>query len=133
MKCLPAHKIPLAKGNVLHDWHAEVVAIRAFNLFLLNEMKELQRSGKSEVISRADPEITDESLKQPYIVRPEIRIHMYCSGAPCGDASMELVMHRQDDATPWPVQRDGDADSTWGMFGRGHFSELGVVRRKPGM
>ena len=93
----------------------------------------MQRSGKSEVIRRVDSEIADGFVKQPYTIRPEIRIHMYCSEAPCGDASMELVMDRQDDATPWPVRCGGDANPNCGMLGRGHFSELGVVRRKPGM
>ena len=37
MKCLPANKLPVAHGNILHDWHAEVIAIRAFNRPLLDE------------------------------------------------------------------------------------------------
>jgi len=41
---------------------------------------------------------------------------------------MELIMAAQDDATPWtkPAQVSDGA-----MTGRGYFSELGVVRRKP--
>ena len=55
---------------------------------------------------------------------------MYCSEAPCGDASMELIMAAQEDPTPWAVPQavDGNSDA---LTGRGYFSELGVVRRKP--
>jgi hypothetical protein len=41
---------------------------------------------------------------------------------------MELVMALQDDPTPWeyvPEEKPGT------MLGRGDFSRLGVVRRKP--
>ena len=32
MQCLPEHLIAEANGCTLHDWHAEVLAIRSFNL-----------------------------------------------------------------------------------------------------
>jgi len=41
---------------------------------------------------------------------------------------MELIMAAQDDATPW-TKPAIDVDAA--MTGRGYFSELGVVRRKP--
>jgi len=41
---------------------------------------------------------------------------------------MELIMAAQDDATPWAKPVDSDCN---GLAGRGYFSELGVVRRKP--
>lgn len=44
---------------------------------------------------------------------------------------MELIMEAQEDASPWPVKVDEGGQSS-GMLGRGNFSELGVVRRKPG-
>jgi len=47
MKCLPYSKIPHAKGIVLHDWHAEVLTLRAFNYFLIQECQDLARSSNS--------------------------------------------------------------------------------------
>lgn len=41
---------------------------------------------------------------------------------------MELVMAAQDDAVPWERQQPRLAGE---LHGRGHFSRLGVVRRKP--
>lgn len=76
---------------------------------------------------------------QPFALRDEIKIHMYCSEAPCGDASMELTVAAQDDASPWTAppsieeltyaKHDHQHHSS--LQGRGYFSELGVVRRKP--
>ena len=131
VKCLPASDIPSAKGNILHDWHAEVLAIRAFNRFLIQECHDLAANVKkqSNVIKwREQSARTSEAGLQPFAIRGGIRIYMYCSEAPCGDASMELVSEAQADNTPWsPSVTEKD-----GLLGRGFFGKLGVVRRKPG-
>ena len=130
MRCLPASKVPLAKGRTLHDWHAEIVALRAFNYYLLKECSGLASSSplNSLFLRRRTSEELSRASFQPFAIKDDVRIFMYCSEAPCGDASMELIMAAQDDATPWtkPVQDPASA-----MTGRGYFSELGVVRRKP--
>ncbi|KAL6704109.1 hypothetical protein ACN47E_008772 [Coniothyrium glycines] len=138
MKCLPASKLPAAQGNILHDWHAEVLAIRAFNRFLLDEcllistppfaVSDFVRS--QSVVEQSDGE------HQPFTLREDATIHMYCSEAPCGDASMELVMDAQEDATPWtsapPIMgRDTDNNGADGcasgaLRGRSNFSLLGA-------
>ena len=46
---------------------------------------------------------------------------------------MELVMEAQDDATPWPVLPPSENGKQQTLLGRGSFSQLGVVRRKPCM
>ncbi|KAK1256003.1 hypothetical protein MKX07_008262 [Trichoderma sp. CBMAI-0711] len=118
MKCLPASKLTEAKGVAIHDWHAEILAIRTFNRFLLDECQTLVE------------------------MKEDVKLHMYCSEAPCGDASMELIMAAQADASPWqlptppkPVSAntptDLEADSTAQLPGRAYFSQLGIVRRKP--
>jgi tRNA-specific adenosine deaminase 1 len=43
---------------------------------------------------------------------------------------MELIMAAQEDATPWEIPPETDGAST-NMLGRGYFSNLGIVRRKP--
>lgn len=75
----------------------------------------------------------------PFEIQPDVKFYMYCTCAPCGDASMELCMAAQEDATPWEVTRSvdpsaADQNSPHGetmLDGRAHFSLLGVVRRKP--
>lgn len=138
MKCLPESKVPLANGNVLHDWHAEVVALRSLNRFLLEECLKLatdnsqdEDRAESKYITWVSENTTDSDLPpkpnlpnllgepplippcersesgrrihQRFKIRDEVKLHMYCSEAPCGDASMELTMAAQDDATPWAL------------------------------
>ncbi|EEP77229.1 predicted protein [Uncinocarpus reesii 1704] len=73
----------------------------------------------------------------PFKFKDNVKIWMYCTCAPCGDASMELCMAAQEDPTPWQVPA---ADATSAiennlvvklLDGRAHFSVLGAVRRKP--
>ncbi|EUC40295.1 hypothetical protein COCMIDRAFT_109194 [Bipolaris oryzae ATCC 44560] len=154
MKCLPSNKLPLAKGNILHDWHAEVIAIRAFNRYLMDECVRISSPPypTSEFIQSRHPR---DQTPQLFTIPDDVSIHMYCSEAPCGDASMELTMAAQADATPWtsppptlkeataasppqspspPGQTTGDSAEDIGssaLRGRSNFSHLGVVRAKP--
>ncbi|TEA20210.1 tRNA-specific adenosine deaminase 1 [Colletotrichum sidae] len=137
MKCLPASKLPFAKGNALHDWHAEVLAIRAFNRHLLNECRAvLTGTSSSSLIRRRTSSELSPGSPQPFAVRDGVTLHMYCSEAPCGDASMELTMAAQDDASPWEVPQTQSpkfemSPTAESLPGRAYFSQLGVVRRKP--
>lgn len=159
MKCLPHSKLPKAQGNVLHDWHAEVLAIRAFNRFVLDEVKcltdgttgespFLRKRDESEIIAARGDNVQQNAPSwhtPPFTWREDVKLHMYCSEAPCGDASMEFTMAAQDDASPWEVPptllatSDADlqtreAESTIypaPLPGRAYFSRLGAVRLKP--
>lgn len=149
-KCLPASQIPHCKGLVLHDSHAEILALRAFNYWLLSECQGFLAAERNHT---TDPSQTPP-YQSPYLRRrrscsaqepplelhPDLKIYMYCTCAPCGDASMELCMASQQDATPWEVETNNtetrstaalssDADTL--LDGRGYFSRLGIVRRKP--
>ncbi|KAK2591900.1 hypothetical protein QQS21_010398 [Conoideocrella luteorostrata] len=131
MKCLPASKLQQANGNAIHDWHAEVLAMRSFNRFLLDECRNVQRGQSNEVL-----ELSNMSGSKPFRVKDNIKLHMYCSEAPCGDASMELIMAAQEDASPWdipppPPNTKGDPVAEDTLPGRAYFSQLGIVRRKP--
>ena len=54
MRCLPVSKVPLCRGNCLHDWHAEIVALRAFNYYILSQCLILAQDATvtSDVIQR---------------------------------------------------------------------------------
>lgn len=85
MKCLPQSRISQANGIVVHDWHAEILAIRSFNRFLLQECHDLALSNQEQseyIRKRSEKEIT-ESLFQPFALQDGINLHMYCSEAPC--------------------------------------------------
>jgi tRNA-specific adenosine deaminase 1 len=142
MKCLPHNKIPSAHGNILHDWHAEVLAIRAFNRFLLDQclLALTPPYPPSDWIRTRPASEHSPHQPQPFTIRDDVQIHMYCSEAPCGDASMELVMDAQEDATPWttppPTLSTDNPDTSTedqlsALRGRSNFSHLGSVRYKP--
>ncbi|KAH6630448.1 adenosine deaminase/editase [Chaetomium sp. MPI-SDFR-AT-0129] len=157
MKCLPASKLAQSKGIALHDWHAEVLVIRAFNRLVLDECRRLAQdsSAESEYLRRRTPDELSQPPKdgpwhqQPFTWREGLNLHMYCSEAPCGDASMELIMSSQNDATPWDIPLppqppspspspstpqpppQAQSPSPTPLLGRGYFSQLGIVRRKP--
>jgi tRNA-specific adenosine deaminase 1 len=139
MKCLPSNKLHLAQGNILHDWHAEIIAIRAFNRFLLDECHLISTPPypTSDFLQTLLPDEHPKS-SQPFTVRDDVSIHMYCSEAPCGDASMELTMAAQEDATPWTsapptltASTAPEESAPTALRGRSNFSHLGVVRAKP--
>ena len=80
--------MPTANGAVLHDWHAEILAIRAFNHFILEECRRIAASGEpSEYLRRRTfDEIIVEAGAwhgQPFAWRDDVTLHMYCSEAPC--------------------------------------------------
>ncbi|KAF1816352.1 hypothetical protein P152DRAFT_478906 [Eremomyces bilateralis CBS 781.70] len=139
MKCLPRNHVRLAKGNTLHDSHAEVLVLRAFNRLLLEECRRLleapMESQNTIVQWRRAPNTPGSSTDgPPFTIRHGTRIIMYSSEAPCGDASMELIIEKQGDPTPWMQTAAETSESSAqdpALFGRGYFSQLGVVRRKP--
>ena len=85
MKCLPASKICKANGVALHDWHAEVLALRAFNRFILDECRRLAQddSAGSDYLQRRTKADLSFISPQPFSWRESLTLHMYCSEAPC--------------------------------------------------
>jgi tRNA-specific adenosine deaminase 1 len=152
----------------LHDSHAEIIAIRAFNRYVLEECRSLlwrrktnydgttidSRTGgtrESSILQRVEK---GDGIApcQPFSIRDNVSIYLYNSKAPCGDASMELLMKELEDSTPWIRPENSGAipeDLSHASLpnginreavpkpkflpGRGYFSELGIVRRKPCM
>ncbi len=103
MKCLPASKLPQANGIVIHDWHAEVLTLRAFNRFILDECRRLAKDGaaESEFLRRRTSEerlSASDGHYQPFAWKESLTLHMYCSEAPCTFysspyLSLYLILH----------------------------------------
>lgn len=133
---------------VLHDCHAEILAIRAFNYWLLTECHSLLAEKQADIpnaqssifLHRRKTEKEPSAGGPPFEIQSDVNLYMYCTCAPCGDGSMELCMASQEDATPWkmddepkqnPDTQEGSPLVDGPLHGRAHFSLLGVVRRKP--
>ncbi|EXJ95918.1 hypothetical protein A1O1_01043 [Capronia coronata CBS 617.96] len=136
-KCLAASALPSCRGSVLHDCHAEILALRGFNYWLLAELQKLLEKPEHEssilesakADGTAPRQMSISTPQAPYRLKSTISIYFFTTEAPCGDASMEILMSSMPPhaATPWSVE---DINNTV-LQGRGHFSLLGHVRRKP--
>ena len=114
-KCLPVSAISKCHGMVLHDSHAEVLALRALSRFLLSEVHAvLQRRDVAYVspfvcFRSVDLNRGQENLcpYQPFQIRGNVLIWMFSTEAPCGDASMEILMgEKEGDVEPWDKEPD---------------------------
>lgn len=85
MKCLPASKISQSNGVGIHDWHAEVLAIRTFNRFLLDECENiLDEDDESSIIQKKiNASNLNDTPLQLFEIKDGVKLHMYCSEAPC--------------------------------------------------
>lgn len=130
---------------VLHDSHAEILALRGLNHFLLSEIRHMLQSPTdttdpaetSPFVQTADNECNKvseaEQWRAPFELHPSVQIFMFCSEPPCGDASMETLMAHKGaaESKPWSLPESETQPENDVLHGRGYFSNLGVVRRKP--
>ncbi len=79
----PASKIPSASGNGIHDWHAEILSIRAFNHFVLQECRDIALHARPSLFLRRRGAEEMLQARQPFAWHNSVRVHMYCSEAPC--------------------------------------------------
>lgn len=114
-KCLPASS-RCPRGEALSDSHAEVIARRAFVRFLYDEFERAMEVDEGDAVE--DAAARDETKKNaasqrsiveyvdgassmtPFRLRGGVRVHLYASQSPCGDASIfELADGPRQDAT----------------------------------
>ncbi|KAI0761707.1 adenosine deaminase/editase [Irpex lacteus] len=124
-KCLPASKLGHG-GDLVHDSHAEVLARRGAVRFL---MEEVHRAADTTRGSR-----WLEWSEGKYRLRDGVKVHLYVSTPPCGDASTRYLASFQDKAmaalkdSAAPVELEAGAAAR----GRDGYSLYGVLRTKPG-
>ena len=101
-KCLGADR-RCPEGLALADSHAEVLARRALVLYMYDEIDRLVAAGRTRAlenprVSIFRPERSEKTIvggaiardrPRPWCsLRPGVRVHMYVSQSPCGDASI---------------------------------------------
>ncbi|KAI0676970.1 hypothetical protein C8Q78DRAFT_960313 [Trametes maxima] len=129
-KCLPAARLPKS-GDALHDSHAEVLARRgAIRWFL----EEIARSRSGNTPTYASPWL-ERDVRGKFIVRSDVKLDMYISTVPCGDASTRYLASFQD-AEMAALKDSGikssEVSSQTTSRGRDNYSLYGVMRTKPG-
>ncbi|VEU20754.1 DEKNAAC101742 [Brettanomyces naardenensis] len=130
LKVVPSKKLAdISKGRMLHDMHAEVLAMRVFNWMILKEVEEME-NGDRTMDKRED---LDSSLlarceNGKYRLKDEAgALALYISDIPCGDASIENIREGCSGQADW---EEGEGDGL--LRGRGYFGSVGKVRTKPG-
>ncbi|KAK9446397.1 adenosine deaminase/editase [Limtongia smithiae] len=124
VKASPDSAVVTACGGVLHDCHAEILAIRGFNRYLIDECTRLIHHPNyiSPCVNR--PNLDDPTR---FDIDEHCKIVLLATEIPCGDASMEQLGAGAKENWSFTPAVD-----TMPLRGRSYFSELGAVRTKPG-
>lgn len=121
-------------GGLLHDSHAEIIAIRSFKRYLMIELEAIMRGTKSRLF--------EGSLEDGYRLKPDIKYHLFTTHPPCGDATIFPVEVEHTAGEPPPskkVKIVGDSTFTGAklidqsdQFNDVLAQDEGAVRTKPG-
>ena len=133
VKALPNRFREFSEGAMVHDLHAEILAIRLFNWFLLDECSKLVDKDvayASKIIERRDCSL--------FKFKDGIKLALLVTEPPCGDASISYLTDTLDDKEPWKEDISNsrkkqklDSDKSVNR-GRTNFDKKGIVRTKPG-
>ena len=120
-KCLPASS-RCPRGEALSDSHAEVIARRAFVRFLYDELERameddgdalrdagVARDETNENAASPKPIVewvAGASTTTPFRLRGGVRVHLYATQSPCGDASIFELADARKSASVAPA--DGE-------------------------
>lgn len=129
VKAMPDALLARGCGKIVHDCHAEILALRALNTVLLKQMEQLKKNPAQE-----QDLIKLYSPSGLYILKDNWELALYISTLPCGDASMDLLMQEDEGAM---VQDNDciqyvDPTITTILRGRLNYSRRRIVRTKPG-
>eukprot|EP00743_Colponemidia_sp_Colp-15_P010769 GILK01011906.1.p1 GENE.GILK01011906.1~~GILK01011906.1.p1 ORF type:complete len:451 (-),score=69.76 GILK01011906.1:106-1458(-) len=86
-----------AKGTLLNDVHAEVLARRAFKCLLLDQVL---RHGVEHIQTESSLLIKNPDADPPLQLAPDVSLILYISQLPCGDASIVPIHTSEAAAGP---------------------------------
>ncbi|KAJ2449919.1 hypothetical protein EV183_004612 [Coemansia sp. RSA 2336] len=105
-------------GDSVHDSHAEVIARRALLVYLISSLEDI---------------CTKQGTQ--YTFPQHLRLHLYTSQCPCGDASIEPLDDKLSESTseqPTAKRQRISQDPLSIVRGHQDFDALGSLRLKPG-
>lgn len=120
VKTMPDEVRKYSSGWIVHDMHAEILCLRLFNWLLVEEAMTFSTEGLSLLEENKEKETCRFKLRE------SIKLALYVSEPPCGDASMSGLSANQEAWEEPPTKK------LQVMRGRAHFNKVGVVRTKPG-
>lgn len=134
VKALPNRVREFSEGSMVHDLHAEILAIRLFNWFLLDECAKVSEKDAeyvSKIIERS------QNNRFQFKLKDNIELALLVTEPPCGDASISYLTETLDDKEPWKEETNSSKRQKLNSDvavtrGRTNFDKLGIVRTKPG-
>ncbi|CAI4454691.1 BAQ_1a_G0017950.mRNA.1.CDS.1 [Saccharomyces cerevisiae] len=131
VKALPDSELQRSEGKILHDCHAEILALRSANTVLLNRIQNYNPSSGDKFIQHNDEIPARFNLKENW------ELALYISRLPCGDASMSFLNDncKNDDFIKIEDSDEFqyvDRSVKTILRGRLNFNRRNVVRTKPG-
>ncbi|KAJ2313366.1 hypothetical protein IWW51_001155 [Coemansia sp. RSA 2702] len=118
LKCQHRQQLS-AFGDSVHDSHAEIIARRALVVYLMGQLLE-------------DPPQSIFAKQPTFTLHDYIRLHLYSSQCPCGDAAIESLQGTLGQHEQPPMKRQRTTIDTSVVRGHQGFDTLGALRLKPG-
>ncbi|CCE64204.1 hypothetical protein TPHA_0G03640 [Tetrapisispora phaffii CBS 4417] len=129
VKATPDADLDRSQGKIIHDCHAEILALRCFNIFLLDTINRISNhDGTSKFV-----QVTKTNS---YEWNKKWDLALYISKLPCGDASMDDLM-KVGDTAEFEITDDNplqyiDPKNKTTIRGRLNYKKRDVIRTKPG-
>lgn len=133
VKATPNFELKRSNGKILHDCHAEILALRGLNSVILKHISFIKDGQESDLLIKS-------GIPGKFKWRDELKLVLFISKLPCGDASMFSLK----ESTAADVNQDNihysDSDESQYLDpsvrtilrGRSNFEKKGYVRSKPG-
>ncbi|KAJ2613045.1 hypothetical protein H4S08_002411 [Coemansia sp. RSA 1365] len=112
-------------GDTVRDSHAEVIARRSFIAYLIEQLLILQKDTKSASILR-------QGNCGRYQLCDEIKVHLYTSLCPCGDATIDSDYNQNINEEPCAKRRRRSSENIKNIRGPRIPDSPGSLRLKPG-
>ncbi|EHN02554.1 Tad1p [Saccharomyces cerevisiae x Saccharomyces kudriavzevii VIN7] len=132
VKALPDSELQRSGGKLLHDCHAEILALRGANTVLLKHIKDYDPANGSDFIE------SNNEIPIRFNLKDDWELALYISRLPCGDASMDFLNDSCKNNEDFIKIQDNDAFQYVDpkvktiLRGRLNFHKKSVVRTKPG-
>ncbi|KAL6946248.1 hypothetical protein ACO0RG_000394 [Hanseniaspora osmophila] len=138
VKVTPDTHLSRSMGKILHDCHAEILAIRGFNAVLHDQLRRYNSIKDKTELYLIEKSASTNSFR----VGEKWAFYLYISEIPCGDSSMNEAIESRDrgenDKQQELIFHDSDLIQYVDpkvrtvLRGRFNYSKKGFVRTKPG-
>ncbi|KOG99293.1 tRNA-specific adenosine deaminase [Saccharomyces eubayanus] len=132
VKALPDSELQRSGGKLLHDCHAEILALRGANTVFLNRIKNWDLTNGDDLIE------SNNEIPPKFKLKDKWKLALYISRLPCGDASMDFLNDNCRSDDDFLEIDDNDIFQYVNpnvktiLRGRLNFNRKNVVRTKPG-